>query len=391
MRKLTSAFHVFAISACLIAGAMSPDSAHSATAAPKSKKTKAQQKNASVAPPGVPTALPAYKGPKKIKIDFTKSDDRPDKAKVVQSDAALDQAISDQAAARKAVEDRGQKVEAIQSIPVVEVAPENAKASPRRTEIAVSTPSPSPTPAKEDSPPMKAASQPLVSPVRETVPEAAPTTTQMATPSRTSSLVENQRPQPEPVAKATAPTVNPSAHISASGPSRRFFVRGGYLGAKYSDLESRLENGATFVGFGFGSDLGATLGAEAHDLEGRLSLDIAHGRDQAVNAQNIRMLTIRADMSYLFLSGPIRPFVGAGLGYADYDVRSYRSVKGDEIILKQHAKGGSFVLSPRAGVRFTAGSSVSVDLEAEYLALVGTSEATSLGGFSGVGSINFAF
>lgn len=371
---------------------------------PAKKKSKKRVKTAGVphgVPPGVPTVLPAYKGASKvlvtkkktIKIDFTQPTDHPSSDQKVadqhkESDAALAKALADDKAARKSVQ------------ATLQSSANSANSAPSKPSDKVIVELPIEKVAQE--PELKTAPQPSpIEPVHASAPPSSPaetpsvTTSSTSTSTSTSTLAPAPSPSqeskdvvqyvPQSVATDTARSWREAFHSAQP----RVFLRGGYLGAAYSDLEPKLENGATLIGL--------AISRQAHNIEGRVALDVIHGKDQAVTPANTRMLTLRVDASYFIsdaiASIPIRPFAGLGVGYSDYDVRSYRRL-GDgsgNVVFRDHAKGGALSLSPRVGLRFDLSPSLSFDVEAEYLALFGQSEAKSLGGFLAAGALGFAF
>jgi hypothetical protein len=167
--------------------------------------------------------------------------------------------------------------------------------------------------------------------------------------------------------------------------SNKIFVRTGYLAARYSELESELKNGATTFGLSYAH------GFNAWEL--KASLDLAYGLDQQMNFRNTRMALVRAEGLYLFNSfGILRPIVGAGIGFANIDVTSYRESSGSsDLIVREHAQGTAFLISPQAGLRAQFSNSVLFDLTGQYLVLAGGENLSKLGGALVEASLGFAF
>jgi opacity protein-like surface antigen len=196
------------------------------------------------------------------------------------------------------------------------------------------------------------------------------------------------------VTRAPQPTIAPA---EISNPSEwRLELRGSYLNAKYSELESRLTNGATALGFGVSHRIPSLAMTSAPaTLEGRLAIDVLHGLDQSVTPENIRMMLVRGDVMafvpWSFVSDAVTPYVSGGLGYATYSVRSVRSVDGNTLTVRRHASGSALALIPALGARVRLSTDLSLDLQAEYLALLGGESSASVGGLGVNAAVGFKF
>lgn len=197
--------------------------------------------------------------------------------------------------------------------------------------------------------------------------------------------------QPEPLAEKPAepPTIVVSERRASHGSNldltnSRVYLRGGYLNAPYSELESRLQNGASSMGAGIGYAL-------EKDLEVRISTDVSHGMDQAIAVENIRMITVRGELARFFQVGDISLFAAGGIGYASYNVLSVRSVKGDAITIKRHANDSALALIPAGGARVELTKAIAFEVEFDYLGLVGGSRSASVGGMEANAMLGFKF
>lgn len=202
-------------------------------------------------------------------------------------------------------------------------------------------------------------------------------------------VIESAKLSPTPTPTETEPAaivtrIEPSSADSNSNPNK-LFVRAGYLAAKYSDLSPELANGASTFGVSFARTFS--------DWEAKANLDFAYGRDQRVSTRNTRMSLVRLEGSYLFGNvGFLRPYVGGGGGVANVDVTSYRASENNgELILREHAQGTAFLVSPHLGLRASLSKSILFDLTAQYLVLAGGSNVSKLGGALLEASFGFAF
>jgi hypothetical protein len=197
--------------------------------------------------------------------------------------------------------------------------------------------------------------------------------------------------QPEPLAEKLAepPKIVASERRASHGSNldltnSRVYLRGGYLNAPYSELESRLKNGASSMGAGIGYAL-------EKDLEVRISTDVSHGMDQSVAVENIRMITVRGELARFFSVGDISLFAAGGIGYASYNVLSVRSVKGDAITIKRHANDSALALIPAGGARVELTKAIAFEVEFDYLGLVGGAHSASVGGLEANAMLGFKF
>jgi hypothetical protein len=182
-----------------------------------------------------------------------------------------------------------------------------------------------------------------------------------------------------PVAREQAP--------DASLEATRFYVRTSYVDAHYSNLESDLQNGASTIALGLSRGLWPTF-------EGRVLLELGHGMDQTVTIQNTRFLTLRADATYLPISGALTPLASLGLGFTDFDVKSERATASGDTVTREHAKGTGALIAPALGGRLRIGNTsgqIAIDLTAEYLAVIGSGQTSSLGGVAAALGIGLTF
>jgi hypothetical protein len=370
--------------------------------------------------PAKTTSLPAYKGKKKITVDFeNNSGTHTGTTVVVRTPLPLEEALKDHDAAEKS---RHNEVTTVQP-------PSPALDNPQASQIQVQelpelslTPSPSAPNTKvqvqkqskgsqkqlqlqvlprPQTPPLVAepAVERLVPPAVAPAAEQAPAITEkkaeepviiepFIAPKITVQELEAEKP--------TAPKVDPEAAQAISAiipvliaPSQeetpRFFVQTSYLSAPYSRVDERLKNGATTLALGLGRDV--------RGYEVRGVLEFGHGLDQSVTPRNTRMTLLKGEALKIFRSRHVSPFVGLGVGYADLYLFSYRSQNGETHTIREHLKGGALAVNPivgaRAGIPHTGG--LVVDLTAEYLVLLGAGQSGNLGGLLGRLSVGIPF
>ena len=353
------------------------------------KKPAAKQKKVADANPKLPTKLPAYKGKKKVSLDFENNSGTHVTTVIARTPLPLEKALDDQAAARQAQKPLEEVVvktpSRVEPSPKIEFLPQRSQEL-EPIEIAIQTPAPQTQPVRPQptspvakAPVAKVEAAPQVKPMAQPAPLPAPAVQKALPPTASQQVAPAKAPSTTPAVTVVTRTTAPDPLTARPF---RLATRTSYVSAKYSDLESRLENGATTLGLGlfYAIDL---------NIEGRLSLELGHGFDQEVNLQNTRMSLVRIDGVYFFMPGTFQPMAGAGLGYASHNVRSYRSVDGSTITLKEHLKSGSALLAPFAGGRIHFSPTVALDLSLEYLAFVGGESASSLGGLTCGLNLNF--
>ncbi len=182
--------------------------------------------------------------------------------------------------------------------------------------------------------------------------------------------------------KASTTFLVPSNEI----PRRRLFIRGGYLDAAYSKLESDLKNGATLFGVSASQVFSKT--------EVRVGVDFAYGLDQSISLRNTRMAMFRAEGLYNLASfkDTAAFYIGGALGLADIQVTSFRSKNANgDVTIRENARGTAFLGSPEVGSRIYIGRQVSLDLTVQYLLLLGGDQVSNLGGLLGEAALGFRF
>lgn len=160
------------------------------------------------------------------------------------------------------------------------------------------------------------------------------------------------------------------------------FLRSGYLHARYKEFDSRMKDGATSMGLGAARSFETEWG----ELEARASLDVYHAIDQSVSVDNVRMFTTRTEVAYWLNKSRVRPALTLGLGWADYAVKSYRSMKieaGDEIVtMRTHAKSQGFTVIPGTALRIQLNDEIVIDAQTEFLGILGGDSATAVQGLA---------
>jgi len=214
-----------------------------------------------------------------------------------------------------------------------------------------------------------------------------------AAPTSTAELMGPQAPAPataavvaEPAeAAAPAPDLSLSAGFSARPADRinRFYLRSSFLNARYSEIDSHLENGAHGIAIGWARQSG--------NIEGRASLEFGYGKGQDMTVQNTRYLIARGDALYFFRSNVVRPYTGIGLGVGSFDVRVQRpAVNPNDLLYHEYAKGSAAIVSPSTGIRFDL-TGFAVDVGIEYLVVIGAGTTSALGGWAGALTLSFPF
>lgn len=204
--------------------------------------------------------------------------------------------------------------------------------------------------------------------------------------------------QPKVAAKDAAPvsleasSSNLAMSTKAPAPQTLAFVRTGYLQAKYGKLDSRIKDGATYVGLGVAREFETSWGS----FEARASVDAFHAMDQSVTVDNIRMLATRTEAAYWLTRTRVRPGISLGLGWTDYSVRSYRSVSpstnppidssNQTVVLRTHAKSQAFTVIPGTSLRIEVADGLVIDMQTEFLAILSGESADAVQGLSyGIG------
>lgn len=194
------------------------------------------------------------------------------------------------------------------------------------------------------------------------------------------------------VAKSTSIVETSAPIVKSIGPQTLAFVRTGYLQAKYGKFDSRMKDGATYMGLGVAREFETAWGS----FEARASMDAYHAMDQSVTVDNIRMLATRTEVGYWFTRTRVRPGISLGLGWTDYSVRSYRSVTSSNsapsdpsnqtVVLKTHAKSQAFTVIPGTSLRIEVADGLVIDTQTEFLAILGGDSADAVQGLSfGIG------
>jgi len=265
-------------------------------------------------------------------------------------------------------------VKPVAAIPPAATPPPN-KAEP------VATPAPLPPVAKVEELP---ATPPVVLPPIPIEPMGEFTQPDQSAQSATLEEIENVDTT---VAQKNSTPVPANSRVEASKeptPQTLAFVRSGYLQAKYGKFDSRMKDGATYVGLGVAREFETTWGS----FEARASMDAYHAMDQSVTVDNIRMLATRTEVGYWFTRTRVRPGISLGLGWTDYSVRSYRSIgsstdpSNQTVVLKTHAKSQAFTVIPGTSLRIEVADGLVIDTQTEFLGILGGDSADSVQGLS---------
>lgn len=213
---------------------------------------------------------------------------------------------------------------------------------------------------------------------------AAPTTT--LEPSMSATVAVESAPA---TTKAKASATTGEGFIRSIDEETMAFVRTGFYTANYKKFDDRMSNGASVLGIGVGRGAETSWGS----FEARAAFDMYHAMDQSVTVDNIRMLSVRTELAYWLSRSRVKPGVSLGLGWADYSIRSYRSVSGaneEDITMRTHAKGRAFSIIPATSLRIELSKGLVVDVQTEFMALLGGSSpdaAQGLGVNVGLGWI----
>lgn len=369
---------------------------------PESSKKKA---TASAVPEGVPTKLPAFKGAKKIKVNF--DSEQSDAQAVVVRSSPLDSAM---ARARSDVQVVGKEARSSVSgsslstpsavSPSIQASPSNSSPTfPSKpvTAESASRPSSPVTRELERAKPVVPLAPPVAR-VTELEPEKPLKTATVEALNLEAELLEvSTDPAETSIATGVAPVGGTSLRAQPSlskietdssfeQPETTFSFRASYLDARYDKLSPELQNGASALGF----KLARTLSSRSTEL--LLAVDIAHGRDQAVELENTRMTLIRGGASWFPTQwSSIRPFLRGTIGLANVNVRSFRFVNGTDFVIREHLRGTGAAVSPSLGARLDLSSSIHLEASGEYLTLLGSEPLSRVGGWLLGTSVGFGF
>ena len=207
-------------------------------------------------------------------------------------------------------------------------------------------------------------------------PQATPPPTPTPAPVVTSAPIHFEIAPAQAVKTKTPPPVRRQEETE----SFAFIARASLMNARYSEVSSELENGQSTLA------LGLSHAMENFELRGLFEL--GHGMDQSVTIQNTRSVILRADFIHAFAVSEFQPLVGAGLGFIDVSLRSYRSSGGSNV-LREHSHLTTGFVSPMAGVRWKT-APISIDLTLEYLAPFSGNSST-YGGWTTALAMGYAF
>jgi hypothetical protein len=372
---------------------------------PASSQTKTKENGASKGlAKNQPTALPAKKktSTKTTRIDFSESDG----VVIAPRNSGLNKAIN-----QAETQQRTQEVQ-VRSRLFVPAPPgdQSEILSSNSSPVAAQTEKPAQDSAS------KTASQPVSPPVSQQIsgpitqrisaaPEPAPSPTPGLPPTQATMAptpqsiellnVEAKPPvedlrvaeSPSPASKAMAP-LNTSTLTTHSTLA---FFRTGYLHAHYKKFDDRMKDGATSIGLGVARGFDTSWG----EFEARASLDVYHAMDQTVTVDHVRMFATRTEVAYWITKARVRPALTFGLGWADYAVKSYRSVKtdgqGDLVTLRTHAKSQAFTVIPGTALRIQLNDEIVIDTQTEFLGLLGGDSADAVQGLAFGLSLGWVF
>lgn len=160
------------------------------------------------------------------------------------------------------------------------------------------------------------------------------------------------------------------------------FFRTGYLDAHYKKFDNRMKDGATYIGLGAAHSFQTSWG----EFEARASLDIYHAMDQSTSIDNIRMFSTRTEVAYWITKSRVKPALTLGLGWADYAVKSYRSITSDSegplVTTRTHAKSQAFAIIPGSSLRIEINDDIVIDTQTEFLGLLGGDSPDGVQGLS---------
>lgn len=188
----------------------------------------------------------------------------------------------------------------------------------------------------------------------------------------------------------TAAVPEKSADRASDTPAIMTFLRAGYLNANYKKFDDRMKNGATSIGLGAARSFETSWG----QFEARGAFDVYHASDQSVTVDNVRMFSARTEVGYWFSRARVKPGLSLGLGWADYSIRSYRSISGEDernVTIRTHAKSHAFSVIPGASFRVELAKELVVDAQTEFLALLGGDSSDAAQGMGLVVSLGWIF
>lgn len=171
----------------------------------------------------------------------------------------------------------------------------------------------------------------------------------------------------------------PEAVMPSRKNSTIAIFRAGYLKSHSSDFDARMKDGATSIGFGAARGIITELGL----FEARASIDIYHALDQSISIETVRMVSTRTEATYWFTDGRVKPGLSFALGWAEYSVRTYHHIEGaspSEHTVRTHAQSQAFTVIPGTALRVALGEGLMVDVQTEYLALLGGDSGSQIQG-----------
>lgn len=183
---------------------------------------------------------------------------------------------------------------------------------------------------------------------------------------------------------ATRLNAAPTSKPEIENQSARLLARSSYVSAHFNELAPELQNGLTTFAFGLAKPF-------TRDFEGRAMIEIGHGTDQAVTPQNTRHFLLRGDTlkHFHFFNSEVFSFLaGTGFGYADINVRSYRTSGGSTLVEREHSHVSTAFVSPTIALRLASVGELTFDLSIEYLVLLGAN-STSLAGLTGAVTLTY--
>ncbi len=204
-------------------------------------------------------------------------------------------------------------------------------------------------------------------------------------------VVEEQPLTVQPTAAVTKSSMPAgTGFLQSVAPETISFLRAGYLNAGYKKFDDRMNNSATSIGLGIARGFETTWGS----FEARAAFDAYHAMDQSVTIDNVRMLSVRTEVAYWLSHSRVKPGVSLGLGWADYSIRSYRSVSGEDektATMRTHAKSRAFTVIPATSLRVELGEGLMIDTQTEFLALLGGDSSDAAQGLGVTVSLGWIF
>lgn len=144
----------------------------------------------------------------------------------------------------------------------------------------------------------------------------------------------------------------------------RLLLAAGYVRSNWKAIDSGFKNGSLDLKLG-------ALRNYAWWLDAGLSLELLEGSDGSNSNSNIYAMLVNAEARQRFLSGRLRPYLGASLGFGSFRAWSLVSETASQITLKKVDSGYLCGFTPAIGLGFDLARRFGLEIEARYPLFLG--------------------